>query len=105
MPTDVPMKDVVPAVSSLPGGVLSDELVDELLAGARTPEELTGPDGLLAQLTKRLVERAMSAELDDHLGYPRGFCAAPRSGREQPQREHPEDGAHRSWVRSAGRAA
>jgi putative transposase len=48
---------------------LPDELVDELLAGAHTPEELTGPDGLLQRLTKRLVERAMAAELTDHLGY------------------------------------
>src|SRR6184192_3303222 len=48
---------------------LPDELVDELLAGARTEEEIVGPGGLLAQLTKRLVERAMSAELTEHLGY------------------------------------
>jgi putative transposase len=51
---------------------LSDELIDELLAGARTPEEITGPDGLLQRLTKRLVERAMAAELTDHLGYEHG---------------------------------
>jgi transposase-like protein len=51
---------------------LPDELIDELLAGARTPEEITGPDGLLARLTKRLVERAMDAELSEHLGYERG---------------------------------
>jgi putative transposase len=51
------------------GGRLSDEVVDELLAGARTEEELVGPGGLLAQLTKRLVERAMEVELTDHLGY------------------------------------
>jgi putative transposase len=51
---------------------LSDELVDELLAGARTPEEITGPDGLLQRLTKRLVERAMAAELTEHLGYEHG---------------------------------
>jgi transposase-like protein len=43
--------------------------MDELLAGARTEEEIVGPGGLLAQLTKRLVERAMSAELTEHLGY------------------------------------
>ena len=48
---------------------LSDELVDELLAGARTEEEIVGPGGLLADLTRRLVERAMSAELTEHLGY------------------------------------
>ena len=51
---------------------LSDELIDELLAGAKTPAEITGPDGLLARLTKRLIERAMEAELSDHLGYERG---------------------------------
>src|SRR2546423_3401908 len=42
---------------------LSDEVIDELLAGARAEEEVVGPGGVLAQLTKRLVERAMSAEL------------------------------------------
>jgi putative transposase len=51
---------------------LPDELIDELLAGGRTPEEITGPDGLLQRLTKRLVERAMAAELSEHLGYERG---------------------------------
>ena len=43
--------------------------MDELLAGARTEEEIVGPGGLLAQLTKRLVERALEVELTDHLGY------------------------------------
>src|SRR5207249_5980210 len=57
---------------------LSDELIDELLAGARTPEEIAGPDGLLSRLTKRLVERAMEAELSEHLGYERG--GAPPGG-------------------------
>ena len=51
------------------GGRLSDEVIDELLAGARTEEEIVGPGGLLAQLTKRLVERAMEVELTEHLGY------------------------------------
>jgi putative transposase len=48
---------------------LPDELVDELLAGARTEEGIVGPGGLLSRLTKRLVERAMEVELTDHLGY------------------------------------
>jgi putative transposase len=48
---------------------LSDEVVDELIAGARTEEEIVGPGGVLAQLTKRLVERALQAELTEHLGY------------------------------------
>lgn len=50
---------------------LADEVIDELLAGARTEEEIVGAGGVLAQLTKRLVERAMSAELTEHLGYER----------------------------------
>jgi putative transposase len=51
------------------GGRISDEVIDELLAGASSEEEIAGPGGLLAQLTKRLVERAMEVELTDHLGY------------------------------------
>jgi hypothetical protein len=56
----------------LPPGLrdrLSDGLVDELLSGARTEEEVVGPGGLLADLTRRLVKRALSAELTDHLGH------------------------------------
>ncbi len=45
------------------------ELLDELLAGYKKPEDLTGPEGLLKQLTGALVERALEAELTDHLGY------------------------------------
>src|SRR6478736_5142429 len=59
-------------LDGVPDGIrrqLPDDLVDELLAGARTEEEIVGPGGLLSQLTKRLVERAMEVELTDHLGY------------------------------------
>jgi hypothetical protein len=64
--------DRPPGVGDLPRDVrelLSDDVVDELLAGARGEEEIVGPGGLLSQLTKRLVERAMEVELTDHLGY------------------------------------
>src|SRR5206468_3307464 len=58
------------AIGPLPGGDrLSDEVIDELLAGASTEEEIAGPGGLLAQLSKRLIERALEVELTDHLGY------------------------------------
>jgi Transposase, Mutator family len=60
------------AASDLDCSDLPDELIDELLAGARTPGELTGPDGVLPRLTKRLVERVMAAELSEHLGYEHG---------------------------------
>src|SRR5260221_14343073 len=64
---------------------LPDELVDELLAGAKTEAEIVGPGGLLGQLTKRLVERAMEVELTDHLGYephqePAGGAGNTRNG-------------------------
>src|SRR5690348_11105533 len=48
---------------------LPDDVVDELLAGAKTEEEIFGPGGVFGQLTKRLVERALEVELTDHLGY------------------------------------
>lgn len=50
---------------------LPDELIDELLAsaGGRSQAEIFGPGGLFADLTRRLVERAMAAELTGHLGY------------------------------------
>ena len=48
------------------------ELLDELLADYRGPADMTGPDGLLKQLTGALVERALAAELTDHLGHEPG---------------------------------
>ena len=42
--------------------------LDELLQG-KTTAEIVGPEGLLKQLTKSLLERAMNAELTHHLGY------------------------------------
>jgi putative transposase len=66
-------EETMPVVASdLDCHALPDELIDELLAGARTAQEITGPDGLLSQLTKRLIERAMAAELSEHLGYEHG---------------------------------
>lgn len=48
---------------------LDKELIDKLLEGYEKPEDLIGKDGLLKQLTKALVERALNAELTHHLGY------------------------------------
>ena len=51
---------------------IPDELVDQLLEGYEAPGELTGPEGLINQLRKRLIERAAGAELTAHLGYEPG---------------------------------
>lgn len=46
-----------------------DTLIDELLEEVSDPKDILGKNGLLKQLTKRLVERTLEAELTDHLGY------------------------------------
>ena len=48
---------------------LDKDLIDKLLEGYQKPEDLIGENGLLKQLTKALVERALNAELTNHLGY------------------------------------
>jgi putative transposase len=57
------------------------ELLDELLSGYENPEDLTGPEGLLKQLTGALVERALAAELTDHLGHAPGAPAVSGNAR------------------------
>ena len=46
-----------------------DALIDELLQDCKDPKDILGQNGLLKQLTKRLIERTLQAELTDHLGY------------------------------------
>ncbi|MFX8569935.1 IS256 family transposase, partial [Acinetobacter baumannii] len=50
---------------------ITDALLDQLLANYQKPEDLIGADGLLKQLTKKLVERALDAEMTHHLGHDR----------------------------------
>jgi putative transposase len=45
-------------------------MAEQLVAQAREKGiELVGPDGLLSQLTKRVLETALEAEMSEHLGY------------------------------------
>jgi len=48
---------------------IKPEVIDELLKDYKKPEDVLGQNGLLKQLTKALLERAMNAELTHHLGY------------------------------------
>lgn len=58
-----------------------DEVIDQVMAGVDSGGlQLLGPDGVLAELTKRLLERAMDEELTDHLGYERGDAGGHGSG-------------------------
>ena len=47
---------------------IPDDLLDSLMKDYKNPEDLIGETGLLKQLTKKLLERAMQAEMTDHLG-------------------------------------
>jgi putative transposase len=48
---------------------LPADLIDSLLSNYKKPEDLIGEHGLLKQLTKALVERALHAKMAEHLGH------------------------------------
>ncbi|WP_346015179.1 IS256 family transposase [Methylomonas sp. EFPC1] len=56
------------------------ELLDSLLSGYQKPEDLIGENGLLKQLTKALVERALEAEMTEHLGHAKHEAVTNPSG-------------------------
>jgi len=67
---------------------LPNDLIDSLLANYKKPEDLIGENGLLKQLTKALVERALQAEMSDHLGHDKNatvsnFNGNTRNGKSQ----------------------
>ena len=59
---------------------IDSALVDKLLAGYKKPEDIIGENGLLKQLTKAVLERALSAEMTEHLGYEPHAAAGRNSG-------------------------
>jgi putative transposase len=61
-------------------GTIKEEVLDELLRGYSSPDDLLGEDGLFKELKKRLLERALGAELSDHLGYEKGDPVGRGSG-------------------------
>ena len=59
---------------------ITDEMLTELLKDYQKPDDLLGRDGILKQLQKRLLEKAMGAELTVHLGYGKHDPAGKNSG-------------------------
>ena len=59
---------------------IDNALIDQMLAGYKKPEDIIGENGLLKQLTKAILERALQAELTDHLGYEKHDPAGQHSG-------------------------
>ena len=72
---------------------IDPKVIDKLLAEYEKPEDIIGENGLLKQLTKALVERALQAELTTHLGYEKHSRRAQQ--RQQPQRRKPKALARR----------
>ena len=71
-----------------------DDLIDALLEEHGISQEaVLGENGLIAQLKKRVVERALAGELTHHLGYAKGEAA--RRDRQPSQRLQQEDGRRR----------
>jgi putative transposase len=60
--------------------VIKAEIIDELLSDYTDPEDLLGEGGLFKELKKALLERALSAELRDHLGYAKGDPKGKKTG-------------------------
>jgi Transposase, Mutator family len=61
--------------------LVDEELADQLLGKAQAEGvELLGPDGLLSQVTKAVLERALAEEMTGHLGYERHDPAGRGSG-------------------------
>ena len=56
------------------------DLIDQLLANYKSPEDVLGENGLLKQFTKAVLERALKAELSHHLGYEKHDPTGKNSG-------------------------
>lgn len=56
------------------------KLIAELMKGYKKPEDMVGENGLLKQITKAVLEAAMQAEMNEHLGYGKHDPAGHNSG-------------------------
>src|SRR5438552_15415422 len=74
---------------------LDKDLIDKLLGDYQKPEDSIGENGLLKQLTKALVERALNAERTHHLGYEKNDAEGRGSGNSR-------NGASRKTARGDG---
>ena len=68
-------------------------IVEQLMKDYQRPEDLTGPGGIMEQLTKRLYERVLGAEMTHYLGYEKG--QAPKADQ---QRENHRNGTSKKRI-------
>jgi transposase-like protein len=75
-----------------------DEMLDQLLADCQTPEDILGESGLLQQLSKRLIERALVGELNHHLKSE--TCELDEPEPERPVRSNRRNGYSKKTIQS-----
>ena len=59
---------------------ISDEMIDKMLGGAKTQDDLFGKDGIVKQISKRFMERLLQEEMSAHLGYDKHSAEGHNSG-------------------------
>ncbi|MEO6628275.1 MAG: IS256 family transposase [Aquihabitans sp.] len=75
------MTTIESEIETVPKPLIAEATLDRLMAQVESEGlELLGPDGVLTDLTSRIMNRAMEAELTDHLGYEAGDPAGHGSG-------------------------
>jgi putative transposase len=80
-PADSDAEEAPGAAARRLAELVSPEAVDRMLADAeQAGVPVDGAGGLLSQMTGMVLERALGAELDDHLGYVKGDPAGNGSG-------------------------
>jgi putative transposase len=76
-------------------------IIEELMKGYQKPEDLTGPGGIMEELTKRLYERVLGAEMTHYLGYERG--QAPKLESEEKRENHRNGTSKKTLVSEGGK--
>ena len=76
-------------------------IIEELMKGYQRPEDLTGPGGIMEQLSKRLYERVLGAEMTHYLGYEKG--QAPKGEADQRRENHRNGKSKKSLVSEDGK--
>lgn len=59
---------------------INDSIIDEMICDVKTPEQVFGADGLLKQLSKKILERMLEAEMSYHLGYDKNSIEGNNTG-------------------------
>lgn len=67
---------------------ITEQLIDQLLEGCSSPDDVLGESGLLKRLTKKVAERALEAEMEEHLGYAKHEAAGKNTGNSRNGKSH-----------------